>query len=167
MRLFDEQKRLFGIVNPIDAIAILAAVVVVVVVANVLFGVNPKTIRVGHGNRKVEMVVRCPNVTFFDPSYISAGEKAIKVGGANVMGTVSSVRSESSTVEAFDADGNPHVSHSSIARDVFVTVDGTGDISGDGAFIGDEQVRVNMLFDFATPRFQADRCRVIALKVVD
>lgn len=166
MKLLDEKQRLFGIVNPIDAIIVIAVIVAVIAAADILFGVNPKTIRVGHGNRTVEMVVKASAVAFFDPADITAGDKVIRIGGANVMGTVKSFQAEPAIDENPDAAGKLVVARSTVTTDVYITVDGTGDITSDGAFIGDEQVRVNMPFDLAMPRWQAEKCRVVSLKVV-
>ncbi len=167
MRLLDDEKRLFGIVNPIDGLIVVAGIVAVAVVANILFGVDPRTIGAAHGNRKIEMVVRAEKVRDFDPSYLSVGDKVIKVGGAKVMGTVASVRSEKALEEEVDNSGAPHVYRSDVEKDVYITVDGTGAINEDGVFMGDEQVRVNMLFDLAASRWEAEECRVVSVKAAD
>lgn len=166
MKLLDKDKRLFGIVNPIDALVVVVGVVAVVVVANVLFGVNQQTIRLNRGSDKVQMVVRAGDVSAGDISYLSVGDNVIKFGGSNVMGAVTKVTSEPAQLEAIDARGVPHVYRSQLATDVYVTVVGTGQINSDGAFIGNEQVRVNMLLDIAAPRWQAEKCRVVSLQVI-
>jgi hypothetical protein len=166
LKVLDKDNRLFGIVNPIDALVVVAAVVAVVIVANVLFGVNPKTIAVGHGSDKIEMVVKAGNVSAGDISYLKTGDKVIKFGGSKVMGSITGVTSEPSELEAVDNAGVAHVYRSKLATDVYITVQGTGQINSDGAFIGDEQVRVNMLFDIAAPTWQAEKCRIVSLKVV-
>jgi hypothetical protein len=119
-----------------------------------------------HGNKTIEMIYRAKGVSAFDPGDITAGDKIIKIGGAGTIGTVTAVRAEPSVDEVTDAAGNVKVVRSKETTDVYVTVQGTGDITADGAFVGDEQVRVNMALDLAGPRFQAEKCRVLSLRVV-
>jgi len=166
LRILDDRKRLFGIVNPIDAIVIVAIIVGVAVVANVLFGVNPATVRTGHGSKTIEMVFLCPTVREFDPSLIGKGDKVTKLSGASVMGNVESVRSEQALLESPLVPSGPKVYKSAITTDVFVTVRGTGDISADGVFMGDEQIRVNMVLDLLLPRWTGHG-RIVSIKAVD
>lgn len=166
MRILDDRKRLFGIVNPIDAIVIVAVLVAVVVVANVLFGVNESALRVSHGNKTIEMVFLSPSVRNFNLSLVSKGDKVTKLGGASVMGNVESVRFTKAQTEDPLANGGLKVSSSELFSDVYVTVRGTGDISADGVFMGDEQLRANMELDLLAPRWTGHG-RIVSLRAVD
>jgi hypothetical protein len=166
LRILDDRKRLFGIVNPIDAIVIVAIIVGAVVVANVLFGVNPATVSTGHGSKTIEMVFMGPTVRKFDPSLISKGDKVTKLGGASVMGNVESVRSEPALLESPLVPKGSKVYKSQLTTDVFITVRGMGDISADGVFMGDEQIRANMDIQLLAPRWTGHGL-IVSIKAID
>jgi hypothetical protein len=165
LRILDDKKRLFGIVNPIDAIVIVAVLVGIVVIANVLFGVNPTSVRVGHGSKPVEIVWTAKGVHDFVPADLKVGQKVTRSGGASVMGNIVAVRSAPATEEALTADGAIKLATSPFDRDVFITIRGRGDVTEDGAFLGDEQVRVNMDMDLLAPTWQC-KGKVLSLRLV-
>jgi hypothetical protein len=52
-----------------------------------------------------------------------------------------------------------------MTQDVYITIRGTGALTPDGAFMGDEQVRVNKEFVLLAPRWEG-KAHIVSLKVV-
>ncbi|TLM72539.1 MAG: DUF4330 domain-containing protein [Actinobacteria bacterium] len=163
MKLLDDRMRLFGLVNPIDIVAVLLVIAVAVVGYTLLKGEPPAP---PSEKGTVEVVFLAQGIPTVQEDLVKAGDVAARSGGTGKMGEVTAVRFEKSVKEATDATGSVVVVESDLFRDVYVTVRGTGAVTDTGVNLGDERIRVNQVFDLQMPRFQMS-ARVISARQVD
>ena len=163
MKILDERSRLFGIVNPVDLVAIVALVAVALVVANVLFGVKAATVRSPTG--LVRATVFVSSIRNFTPGSIKIGDPVNRKSGS-AMGRVTALRSEPSLNEEVTALGTFNEVRSKLYTDAYITIEGKGDITATSANIQDEQIRTNQEIDIQTPMFESLRARITAIEKV-
>lgn len=165
MKLLDEKKRLFGIVNPVDLVAIVLAIVVVLVLASVLFGKSPTAPVTSSADKTIEVVLQGAISKYPDYQF-QKGQDISRVGGGGVMGTLESFTIVPSKREVYTAEGDAKVTDSIMSVDVTLVVRGKGAITDTGASIGAERIRQNQTFDAQLPYFQMP-VRVVSVKQVD
>lgn len=165
MRLLDENKRLFGLINPVDLVAILLAVVLVMVLATVLFGRSPAA-PVSSANENTIEVVLYGSLLTPEEFQIEEGQEVSRFGGAGVMGTLQSYTVKPAQREVFSPEGDPIVTASKTATDIELVVRGKGRITETGASIGAERIRQGQVFDVQLPYFQTS-VRVTSIEQVD
>lgn len=156
MRLIDDQSRLFGLINPVDLLVVAIAVVAVLVVANVLFGVfEPDA-----GDLvDVEFEVVALGVRDFKPGQVTVGNE-IHSSVAGRLGTIETVDSRPSHIEVLGPDGDPVVVDSELAQDVFMTVKAKGVPDSLGYLVGGVRIQNNSRVDIVTPGLEAERAYV-------
>ena len=163
MKILDERSRLFGIVNPVDLVAIVALVAVALAAANVLFGVKAPTVQSPTG--LVRATVFSGSIRNFVPGSIKIGDSVNRKSGS-AMGKVIAVKSAPSVNEEVTALGKLKEARSQLLTDVYITIEGKGDITAVSANIEDEQLRSNQEIDIQTPMFEAIRARVTTIEKV-
>lgn len=163
MKLLDDKMRLFGVVNPVDVLAVLLVIAVAVVGYTLLKGEPPAP---PSEKGTVEAVFMTQGIPLVQEDLVKAGDVAARAGGTGKMGKVTAVRFEKALKEVSDASGTVIVARSDVLRDVYITVRGTGAVTDTGVNLGDERIRVNQVFDLQMPRFQMS-ARVISVKQVD
>lgn len=166
MKLLDENRRLFGIVNPVDLVAIVLALVAVLVLATVLFGSSP-TAQVAPAKEEgtVEIVLQ-GSVSNYEQLQLETGQDVSRVGGGGVMGVLEKFEITPSQREVWTAEGERRVSESELASDITMVVRGQGSITDVGASIGAERIRQNQLIEVQLPYFQVST-RVVSVEQVD
>ena len=165
MKLLDDKKRLFGIINPVDLIAILLAVAAVVVLASVLLGKSPTAPVTQANDSTIEIVLEGTVIGEGDYKY-EIGQEVSRLGGSGVMGTLESFEVSQSQREVYDAQGRPLIAESLTIQDVVMVVRGKGAITDTGASIGAERIRQNQPFEAQLPYFQMP-VRVVSIEQVD
>lgn len=165
MKLLDEKSRIFGIVNPVDLVAILLAVLVVFVLGSVLFGKSPTGAMTSAGDKTIEIVLKGTVPQYTDYQF-KAGQEISRVSGAGVMGTVTSVEIVPATKESYTAAGVATATVSPLFVDVVLVVRGTGSITNVGASIGPERIRQNQTFEAQMPHFQMP-VTIVSVRQVD
>lgn len=164
MRVLDDKKRLFGIANPIDMLAVLTVLVAAFVAVNLLFG-NP--VAPSRDKKTVEVVIRVSEIRDFEVSMIKVGDSVVRQGGnMGLLGEVHAVRVTPSMRDVPTAKGTLNLGKSNLLKDLYVTVRGPGDIREDGSFLGAEKVRTNMEIEFQLPRFEASG-QIVSLETVE
>jgi hypothetical protein len=165
VKLLDENKRLFGLINPVDLVAILLALALVAVLATVLFGGGPAAPVATGETDTIEMVLEGV-VGVMDEYQYEEGQEISRVGGLGLLGTVQSIEMGPAEREVYDAEGQPVISDSPTTRKMTIVVHGEGTITDSAASIGAEKIRQNQTFDAQMPYFQVP-VRVISIKKVD
>lgn len=166
MKLLDEKKRLFGLVNPVDLVAILVVLALVAALANVLFGASlGESAAPAEGGDTIEMVASML-LSDIDQIQYELGEDVSRAGGLGVMGTLVSLESEPYVREVYDAEGNPVLVESPTTQRVTMVIRGTGHFTDSTVTMGSEKVRQNMTFDLQLPHFQTP-VRVLSVQKVD
>jgi hypothetical protein len=163
LKILDEKSRLFGIVNPVDLVAVIAVIALIFVVANVLFGVTPAKVTTAKG--EVRAVIYAGIVRQFVPGSIKIGDPVNRKGGSS-MGRVVDIKAVPAITEEPTAQGMLNYTASKIFTDVYITVQGKGDITPVSANIEDEQLRTNQEIDIQAPTFEATKARVQAITKV-
>jgi hypothetical protein len=164
LKILDDRSRLFGIVNPVDLVAIIAVVAVIVVIANVLFGVRASTV-VQPQTGVVRATVYAGSVRDWVPTSVKIGDPMNRKAG-NAMGKVVAVQASPAINEVPTADGTLKMTKSKIFTDVYITVEGPGNITDTGANLQDEQLRSNQQLDIQTPLFEATGARIRKIEKV-
>ncbi|MHB1135797.1 MAG: DUF4330 family protein [Coriobacteriia bacterium] len=166
MKLLDEKKRLFGVINPVDLVAILVVVALVAALANVLFGASVGTNVVSaEGEDTIELVATGLLSEITEIQY-EIGQEVGRAGGLGVMGTLVSLEITPYEREVYDAEGDPLMVVSPTTQRVTVVVRGTGNLTDSTATMGSEKIRQNMTVDLQLPHFQLP-VRVLSITKVD
>ena len=164
MRVLDDKNRLFGVINPVDLIVLVAIVVAVLVAASFLFGSKqlPGTAKL----EDIQYTLVVPAVTGFNDEYLAKGETVSKLG-SGVLGTVESFSSAPSRIETLRVDGSVIVYQSIVRRDVSIVVNAKGEVSSQGFIIGGVPLRNNTVVTVGTPRFEGKDAIIKSMKAVD
>ena len=163
MKILDDRSRLFGIVNPVDLVAVIALVAVALVVANVLFGVKATTVQTPTG--VVRAVIFAGAIRNFVPDSVKVGDPLNRKAGS-AMGKVVAVKTMPSINEVPTALGTLTQTASKVFTDVYLTVEGPGNVTALSANIQDEQLRSNQAIDIQTPTFEATNARINSIEKV-
>jgi hypothetical protein len=165
VRVIDDRKRLFGVINVIDFVVLAAVLVGLAVAASLLFG--PRTQEASAELSKVEYTLVVPMVPDFDPDSIDSGDTVSKLGSTPIGKVVSVSSSPSPIQKAIDA-GEPVALYSGTGvQDVEITVEADAQVSAQGFVVGQVMLRNNTALAIATPRFEGPRAIVTSMKVVD
>lgn len=165
MKLLDENKRLFGIVNPVDLVAILLAIAAAVVLASVLFGRSPTAPVTAANDKTIEIVLEGTVIGTGELRH-ELGQEVSRVGGSGVMGTLEAFEANPSQREVYDSTGKAVITPSLTIQDVRMVVRGKGSITETGASIGAERIRQNQTFEAQLPYLQVP-VRVTSIEQVD
>lgn len=162
MPVIDKNYRLFGVINLIDLVVVIALVVGGYAVYKVL---APKTTALpGTNTQNVEFTVIAPLVRGWDPSQIRVGDTVALKSDGKPLGTVVSVEASPTVYETYDTTLHKYATFSSaIVSDVTIKVKGKGVPSGTGIAVGNTQLRNNESLAIITPTFEHDTAVVTGL----
>lgn len=162
MRIIDHRYRLFGVVNPVDLLAVATLAVGLLVVANLLFGIFDTG---AEEIVDVEFELVALGVREFEPGRVAVGDE-VHAAVAGRLGEVVAVDAYPSQIEVLGADGEPVVVDSSLETDVRLTVRGRGIVDPLGYRVGGVRIQNNSRIDVATPGFEAQRAYVSYIEAV-
>jgi len=165
VQIFDRKYRLFGVINIIDLLVVVALVVGGLVVYKVLLGGS--TAAVAPASLKdIEYVIVCTPVRNYAEGQIRIGDPvSTKTSGATI-GTVVSVRATPTLGDTFNpTTGRVQRYESTVAQDILVTVKAKGTPTATGVSVGNMQLRNNELIQMVTPTFQCDTAVATGLKI--
>lgn len=162
MRILDDRYRLFGIINPVDLIAVLVVIAGVFVAANMLFGDSQPT-AVTKETVPVTFSVFYPSVPkeVYESADFAEGEIVAKVGG-KPLGTLVSWETTPS-VQNIEVDGRLVAVESPTTIDVILEVEGEAEKTKKGLLVGDVLVKNNLSVQVETPDFQG-KSRIIRVE---
>lgn len=164
MKVLDEKRRLFGLVNPVDLVAIILAIALAVLLSVVLFGRSAATPDVSSAQDTIEVVI-AGSTPSTGQVPIAVGDEVSRFGGIGTMGTVASYTARPAQREMFE-DGNLVLIESLTVTDVEIVVRGKGSITDVAVSIGDERVRQGQALEVLLPHFQMPG-RIISIEKVD
>lgn len=164
MKVLDEQRRLFGLINPVDLIAIVFAIALALVLATVLLGRSPIGPDTADSLDTIEVVIlgSTPNS---DQLPISVGDTVSRFGGTGIMGEVASYTTRPGQRESIGPDGF-FLTESLMATDVEIVVRGKGAINDTAVTIGGERIRHGQALEVLLPHFQMPG-RIVSMQKVD
>ena len=165
MQIIDKKYRLFGIINPIDLLVVVALIVGGAVVWKLLWGGSSSAVPVAE-LQDVEYTILCSSLRNYSEGQIKVGDPvSTKTSGATI-GTVASVQSAPTPGDAFNpVTGKIQPYESTYASDVYIKVKAKGDPTPTGVSVGNTQMRNNEIIQVVTPTFQCDTAIATDLKI--
>jgi hypothetical protein len=165
VQILDKKYRLFGVINIIDLLVVVALVVGGLVVYKLLWGGNDAAVPVAK-LRDVEYTLLCSPVRNYSEGQIKVGDPvSTKTSGASI-GTVASVRSVPTPGDIFNPlTGKVEPYLSTFYQDVYIGVKAKGNPTATGVSVGNTQIRSNGLIQAVTSTFQCDTAVVTDLKI--
>ena len=165
MQIFDRKYRLFGVINIIDLLVVIALVAGGLVVWKVLWGGGTSAVPAAT-LRDVEYTALCSAVRDYSEGQIKVGDPVSTKTSGKVIGTIVSVRANPTPGDVFNTvTGKIERYESTFATDVYIMVKTKGDPTSTGVSVGDTQLRNNEIIQVVTPTFQADNAIVTNLKI--
>ena len=136
MQVFDRHYKLFGVINLIDLVVLLAALVAGFSVYRVL-APEPTPTGVATGT-EVHYTVFCPNMRWVGPEQVKVGDAMFKATSGGAIGKVEGVRSTPTPGEAWDAEKKTLVPYrSTVSWDLWIDVVVKGKPNPTGVAVGD------------------------------
>jgi len=161
VKILDEKSRLFGIINPVDLLLVVAVIAALFIVASVLFpSVSPTK---PASKDLIKVTILAGGIRGYVPGSIKVGDPINRKTGGK-MGKVVAIDAVPATFEEPTAAGTLRKVTSSVFTDLYITIEGAGQINpGVSAFMGDEQLRSNQDIDVQAPTFEAVKARVLEI----
>jgi hypothetical protein len=165
VQIFDRKYRLFGVINLIDLLVVIALVVAGLVVWRLLWGGSSTAVPTAK-LRDVEYTIVCTSIRDYSEGQIKVGDPvSTKTSGASI-GTVASVSSNPTPGDIFNPNsGKVERYESTVASDVRVKVKAKGSPTPTGVSVGNSQIRNNGNIQMVTPTFQCDLAVATGLKI--
>ena len=164
MKIFDTKYRLFGVINIIDLVVILAVLVGAFAVYRVL---SPKTSAgKGSADQTISVDVVCPGMRDITAEQIHIGDPIMKNTSGQPFGTVSAVKVTPAPGETWDNNLHKVVPFQSTTFvDVVISVTGKGQTTGTGVVVGNMSLHAGQPFPVMTPTFDCDTAFLANLRV--
>ena len=165
MQIFDRKYRLFGVINIIDLLVVIALIVGGMVVYKLLWGGNTSAAPATK-LRDVEYTLVSTSIRDYADGQIKVGDPvSTKTSGASI-GTIASVKSNPTPGDIFNpSTGKVEQYASTVASDIRVRVKSKGNPTATGVSVGNTQIRNNEIIQMVTPTFQNDLATVTDLTI--
>ncbi|MDR3687560.1 MAG: DUF4330 domain-containing protein [Coriobacteriia bacterium] len=163
MQIFDRKYRLFGVINLIDLLVIVAVLVGGFAVYRLL--ARSKATSGAAEGTNVTYTVMCPAVRGVGPSLIKVGDVIYKNTGKPI-GTVTAVRGVPTPGEAWDQQSRKIVPYSStVYTDIYIDVTTKGTPTGSGVAVGDLLLHAQQPMPVMTSTFECDTANIATLTI--
>ena len=164
MKFFDTKYRLFGVINIIDLVVILAVLVGGFAVYRVLSPRVSSGTSVADKNITVDVV--CPAMRNMTASNVHIGDAITKNTSGKPFGTVTAVKVVPTAGEAWDYTVHKIVPYqSTVLSDVIISVAGKGQVTANGVVVGDIALHSGQPFPVMTSTFDCDTAFLANLKI--
>lgn len=161
MRLVDDRSRILGLVNPIDALVVLAVLVAIGVFGVLLFGTPGEE---ALQTATVEFDLLVPRVEVFDPESISVGDVVNETTGGEI-GTVVSVTEEPASLDVLE-DGKLVWYESTTLKNIRIRVRAEATVTDQGYMVRGVTIRENAIANIWTTGFEAPRAYITNVEAV-
>jgi hypothetical protein len=164
VKFFDTKYRLFGVINVIDLVVILAVLVGGFAVYRVL---SPKASGgKGSADRSITVDVVCPTMRNVEAANVHVGDPITKNTSGKPFGTVTAVRVVPSPSEVWDYNLHKVVPfQSTIFSDIIISVSAKGQPTANGVVVGDIALHSGQPFPVMTSTFDCDTAFLANLKI--
>jgi Domain of unknown function (DUF4330) len=163
VQIFDRKYRLFGIINLIDLLVIIAVVVAAFAVYRLLS--RSKTATAGSGGVEATYTILVPTIRGITSQQVKVGDSVFKVTGKPI-GTVKAVRVTPTPSEAFDPQtGTVKPFQSTVYDDVWIDVVVKGTPTDTGFAVGDLVLHGGQSVPMMTSTFEGDNAVITTLTV--
>jgi hypothetical protein len=164
VQVFDRQYKLFGVINLIDLVVLLAALVAGFAVYRVL-APEPTPTGVATGT-EVHYTVFCPQLRWVGPEQVKVGDAIYKATGGGALGKVEGVRATPTPSEAWSVKRDALVPYeSSVYRDIWIDVVVKGKPTPTGVAVGEALLHGGMPMPVMTSTFQCDSSFIATLTI--
>ena len=167
MKFFDSKYRLFGVINVIDLIVVLAIVVGGLVVYRTLSpkSVGPVQGGAQSGGTAFTYQLYCASIRYATADQIKIGDTVSKATG-KAIGVVTAVKVVPTSVDVFDYTQAKFIAYpSGVLKDVLIDVKSNGQPTATGVVVGDLPLHSNQLVPVITSTFEADNAIVTNLQI--
>jgi len=161
MRLVDDRSRILGLVNPIDALVVLAVLVAIGVFGVLLFGTPGEE---AAQSATVEFDLLVPRVEVFDPESVSPGDIVNETTGGE-LGTVVSVTEAAASLDVLK-DGGLVWYESTTLKNVRIRVRAEATVTDQGYTVRGVTIRENAIVNVWTTGFEAPKAYITDVEVV-
>lgn len=163
MKFFDSKYRLFGVINIIDLVVVLA----ILVGGYAVYRVLAPRVSGGKGGAGTDITfqVFCPTTRYVTADQIHLGDAIYKTSGQQI-GTVTSVEVTASPGEAWDSNLHKVVQYrSTYVSDVIIGVKAKGQPTSTGVAVGTVLIHSNVPMPVMTSTFDCDTANLLNLKI--
>jgi len=163
VQIFDRKYRLFGIINLIDLLVIIAVLVAAFAVYRLLS--HNKQTATESGGTTADYTILVPGQRGITAEQVKVGDQVFKVTGKPI-GTVKAVRLLPTPSEAFDPQsGTVKPYQSTVYSDVWIDVSVKGTPSQTGFAVGDITIHSGQSLPMMTSTFEGDNAIVTTLTI--
>jgi Domain of unknown function (DUF4330) len=165
VKFFDTKYRLFGVLNLIDLVVVLALLAGAFAVYRVL-APKPEGPKASTGS-DVTFEIVCPTLKkgFVSPGQIRIGDTISKNQGKPI-GTVTGVNIVPTQGEVWDQAHSKIVTfQSTVSQDVIISVKTRGQATANGVVVGDSVLRSNEPMPVSTSTFECDTSYMANMKI--
>lgn len=164
MQVFDRQYKLFGVINLIDLVVLLAALVAGFAIYRVL-APEPAPTGVATGT-EVHYTVFCPQMRWVGPEQVKVGDAIFKATSGGAMGKVEGVRATPTPIEVWNEKSDSLVAYkSTVSKDIWIDVVVKGKPIPTGVAVGDVLLHGGMPMPVMTSTFQCDTSFIASLTI--
>jgi hypothetical protein len=165
VQIFDRKKyRLFGVVNLIDLVVLVAVLVAGFAVYRVL--TNSKQSTAAGTGQPITFTVMCPSLRSVGPEQIKVGDSLYKNTG-KLLGKVTAVRGVPTPGDAWDPSTSTIKHYSSTTlTDIYIDVEGNGTPTASGIGVGDLLLHGNQPMPIMTSTFECDTANITTMTIV-
>lgn len=160
MRLLDEKHRLFGLVNPIDALV----VIVLIAAALVAYGLLSDEPEPEVETQTIVYSLWCRKMPGSVEGLVSVGDTVSKLGSSTI-GTVVGVTTQPSVLEQMD-EGETVVRESKLLTDMVITVEAEAQETDLGYLVNGILLRNNTVLAVNTKTFEYSNGQILDLEAV-
>jgi hypothetical protein len=164
VQIIDRKYRLFGVINLIDLLVVIALVVGGFVVWKLLWGGSTTTVPTAQ-LQDVEYTILCGPLRNYSEGQIRVGDPVSTKTSGKSIGTVVSVTSTPTPIDVLSGPEGVQAFSSSVNTDVYIKVKAKGDPTATGVSVGETQIRNNENIQVVTPTFQWDLGVATDLKI--
>lgn len=164
MKFFDSKYRIFGVINVIDLVVIIAVVAGGYAVYRVL---TPKAAASkSAAGSDITVDVICPSMRFVTPEQVHVGDSIFKNTTGKPFGTITSVRVVPTQSEAYDLNLHKVVPFTStVVSDVIIGVKSKGTPTANGVVVGDLTLHSGQPLPIMTSTFDCDTAYLANMKI--
>jgi hypothetical protein len=160
VRLLDEKHRLFGLVNPIDALV----VIVLIAAALVAYGLLSDEPEPEVETQTIVYSLWCRKMPGSVEGLVSVGDTVSKLGSSTI-GTVVGVTTQPSVLEQMD-EGETVVRESKLLTDMVITVEAEAQETDLGYLVNGILLRNNTVLAVNTKTFEYSNGQILDLEAV-
>jgi hypothetical protein len=165
VQFFDKKYRLFGVINIIDLLVVVALIVGALVVWKLLWGGSSSAVPTAK-LVDVEYTLLCSYTRDYKEGQVKVGGPVSTKTSGKSIGTIVAVTSNPSPGDVFNPlTGKLESYQSTYWKDVRIRVKAKGDPTSTGVSVGDTQIRSNAVIAAVTPTYQCDTAIVTNLKI--